>query len=67
MTEQQCQPIQTQIKNESEETIMKLHAKMTPQEWKDLLNYLMREGVLITYIPTTDDDGLFVDFKYAIV
>lgn len=46
---------------------MKLHAKMSPQEWKDLLNYLSARGVLITDFPETDDNGLFVDFKYAIV
>lgn len=46
---------------------MKLYATMTPQEWKDLLNYLTARGALITSIPETDENGLFVDFKYAIV
>jgi hypothetical protein len=46
---------------------MKLHAKMNPQEWKDLLNYLTARGALITSIPETDENSLFVDFKYAIV
>jgi hypothetical protein len=40
---------------------------MTPQEWKDLLDYLKANDVLLTYYPETDNDGLFVDLKYAIV
>ena len=46
---------------------MRLHPKMTPQEWKDLLDYLKANDVLLTYYPETDNNGLFVDFKYAIV
>lgn len=46
---------------------MRLHAIMSPQEWKDLLNYLSARGVLITDFPETDDNGLFVDFKWAII
>lgn len=46
---------------------MRLHATMSPQEWKDLLNYLSARGVFITAFPETDKDGLFVDFKWAIV
>lgn len=44
---------------------MRLHPKMTPQEWKDLLDYLKANDVLIIYYPETDNNGLFVDFKYA--
>lgn len=46
---------------------MKLHAKMTPQEWKDLLGWLCARGCKLTYFPKTDQNGLFVDFKYATV
>ena len=46
---------------------MKLHAKMTPQEWKDLLGWLSARGALLTDYPVTDSNGLFVDFKYATV
>lgn len=46
---------------------MKLHAKMTSQEWKDLLNWLSARGCKLTYFPKTDQNGLFVDFKYALV
>ena len=46
---------------------MKLHSKMTPQEWKDLLNYLEANGALLTYYSETDDNGLFMHFKYATV
>lgn len=67
MIEQQCQPNQPQIKNESEETTMKLHSTMSPQEWKDLLNYLTARGALITHIPETDANGLFVDYRFALI
>ena len=46
---------------------MKLHAKMTPQEWKDLLGWLSARGCKLTYFPETDQNGLFVNFKYALV
>ena len=46
---------------------MKLHSTMTPQEWKDLLNFLTGQGAKITYLAETDNNGLFVDYKYAIV
>ena len=46
---------------------MKLHPKMTSQEWKDLLDYLKANDVLLTYYPETDNDGLFIYFKYALV
>ena len=46
---------------------MRLHATMTPQEWKYLLDFLSTKGALITYFPITDNNGLFVDFKYAII
>ena len=46
---------------------MKLHPKMTSQEWKDLLDYLKANDVLLTYYPETDNDGLFMYFKYALV
>lgn len=46
---------------------MKLHAKMTPQEWKDLLGWLCARGCKLTSFPETDQNGLFVDFKYALV
>lgn len=46
---------------------MRLHPKMTSQEWKDLLDYLKANDVLITHYPETDSNGLFVDFKYATV
>lgn len=46
---------------------MKLHPKMSPQEWKDLLNILTAHGALLTDYPETDNDGLFVDFQYATV
>ncbi len=46
---------------------MKLHPKMTSREWKDLLDYLKANGVLINSYPETDNNGLFVDFKYATV
>lgn len=65
MIQPQCQPSKT--KNESEETIMKLHSTMSPQEWKDLLNYLTARGALITHIPETDENGLFVDYRYALI
>ena len=46
---------------------MNLHYNMTSQEWKDLLDYLSAGGCkLITY-PETDNNGLFVDFKYLLV
>lgn len=46
---------------------MKLHPKMSPQEWKDLLNILTAHGALLTDYPETDNDGLFVDFQYATI
>jgi hypothetical protein len=46
---------------------MKLHAKMTPQEWKDLLGWLSARGCKLTSFPETDQNGLFVNFKYALV
>ena len=46
---------------------MKLHPRMTPQEWKDLLDYLKANGALITHHPETDNNGLFVNFKYVTV
>ena len=46
---------------------MKLHYNMNAQEWKDLLNYLSARGCKLTYFPETDQNGLFVDFKYATV
>lgn len=46
---------------------MKLHAKMTPQEWKDLLGWLSARGCKLAYFPETDQNGLFVNFKYALV
>ena len=50
-----------------EEIKMKLHYYMTAQEWKDLLNYLSARGCKLVYFPETDQNGLFVDFKYALV
>lgn len=46
---------------------MKLYSTMTPQEWKDLLNWLSARGCKLTSFPTTDNKGLFVDYKYALV
>ena len=46
---------------------MKLHSKMTPQEWKDLLYYLQAKDALLTYYPETDNNGAFVWYKYVIV
>lgn len=46
---------------------MKLHYRMNAQEWKDLINYLTARGCKLVAYPETDNDGLFVDFKYAIV
>lgn len=46
---------------------MKLHYKMTTQEWKDLLDELTENGCHLISYPTTDNNGLFVDFKYALV
>ena len=46
---------------------MKLSGKMTAQEWKDLLCYLEARGVYLITFPTTDDNGLFTAFKYALV
>ena len=46
---------------------MKLHYKMTAQEWKDLLDYLSARGCKLVHYPETDNNGLFVDFKYAVV
>lgn len=46
---------------------MKLHAKMTAQEWKDLLGWLCARGCKLTHFPETDQNGLFVDFKYALI
>ena len=46
---------------------MKLYSTMTPQEWKDLLNFLTRQGARITYLAETDNNGLFVDYRYATV
>lgn len=67
MSEQQCQSNQSQIKNESEETAMKLHSTMSSQEWNDLLNYLTARGALITDFAEKDNDGAFVRYKYALV
>lgn len=47
--------------------MMELHYKMTAQEWKNLLNYLSAQGCKLVYFPETDKNGLFVDFKYALV
>lgn len=46
---------------------MKLHPKMTSQEWKDLLYYLQAKDALLTCYPETDSNGLFGYFKYALV
>jgi hypothetical protein len=46
---------------------MKLRPNMNPQEWKDLLNWLSARGALLTHYAETDNNGLFVDFKYALV
>ena len=46
---------------------MKLYATMTAQEWKDLLGWLSARGCKLTSFPETDKNGLFVDFKYALV
>ena len=46
---------------------MNLHYRMTAQEWKDLLNYLSARGCKLVDFPETDQNGLFVDFKYATV
>lgn len=46
---------------------MKLHYDMTAQEWKDLLGYLSARGCKLVDFPETDQNGLFVDFKYALV
>ena len=46
---------------------MRLHPKMTPQEWKDLLDYLKANGALLTHHPETDNNGLFVNFKYVTI
>ena len=43
---------------------MKLHYKMSTQEWKELIDYLTTQGCKLVYYPKTDNDGLFVDFKY---
>lgn len=46
---------------------MNLHYRMTAQEWKDLLNYLSARGCKLVDFPETDQNGLFVDFKYLTV
>lgn len=46
---------------------MKLHSTMTPQEWKDLFNFLTGKGALITDLAETDNNGLFVDYRYALI
>lgn len=46
---------------------MRLHATMTPQEWKDLLGFLSARGCKLTSFPETDQKGLFVDWKFALV
>lgn len=46
---------------------MKLHSTMNPQEWKDLLNWLTARGCKLASFPETDQNGLFVDFKYVTV
>lgn len=46
---------------------MKLHSKMTSQEWKDLLDYLKANGALLVHYPETDNNGLFVNFKYVTI
>ena len=46
---------------------MKLHSTMNDQEWDNLLNYLTARGALITYFAEKNDDGTFVDYKYALV
>lgn len=46
---------------------MKLTGVMTPQQWKDLINWVTARGALLTDYPETDNNGLFLDFKYAIV
>lgn len=47
--------------------MMKLQYRMNAQEWKDLLNYLSAQGCKLVNYPETDSNGLFVDFKYALV
>lgn len=46
---------------------MKLHYKMSAQEWKELIDYLTEQGCKLIYYPETDNDGYFVDFKYVTV
>lgn len=46
---------------------MKLHSQMTAQEWKDLLNILKANDAYLIAYPETDDNGLFVDFKFVTI
>lgn len=46
---------------------MNLHYRMTAQEWKNLLNYLSARGCKLIDFPETDQNGLFVDFKYVTI
>lgn len=46
---------------------MKLHYRMNAQEWKDLLDYLSEGGCHLINYPQTDRNGLFVDYKYALI
>lgn len=46
---------------------MKLHSTMNDQEWNNLLNYLTARGAFVTYFAEKDNNGAFVDFKYALI
>lgn len=46
---------------------MKLHSTMNQQEWDDLLDYLTSQGALITYFAKTDNNNMFMGYKYALV
>lgn len=47
---------------------MKLHYKMSKQEWKELLDYLNTSpNIHLVHYAETDNDGYFVDFCYATI
>ena len=46
---------------------MEIHSTMTNAEWKDLLNYLTAQGALITEFAKQDNNGDFIEFKYATI
>jgi len=46
---------------------MKLDYKMSAQSWKDLLDFLTARGAHLIYFAETDNNGLFTNFKYAII